>query len=496
MADGVPKPRIDSTAAARKMVEEGIKLRRRGLNDEAARNYEAALVLAPDMPEAHYNLGIARRAQGRLEAAVKCWDQAVKLRPGFAEARNNLGSALLELGLPQEAIAQHRRVLLDNPRSLPGLINLGNALRQSGEAAQAEATYRHALAITPDDPMALGNLGLALQDLERLDEAEAAYRRAIAVRPDHAEAHRCLGMLLLLRGQFAEGWAAYDWRWRTPRQARRDFGCRMWQGEDIAGQTILLHAEQGLGDTIMACRLASIVAARGVRVVLEVQPALAKLLQGLAGVARIVPRGEELPPADAEASLLDLPRLLGLDAASIPAGIPYLAAEPERVARWRQRFEARPGFRIGLVWQGNPNSTADLGRSAPLTALAPLAALPGVRLIALQKGPGSEQIWDFPAIEDLGPGFDAGADAFLDTAAAMACLDLVVSVDTAPAHLAGALGRKPWIALKSVPDWRWMLGRDDTPWYPGARLFRQQRAGDWAGVFDAMAAALKRELGR
>jgi tetratricopeptide (TPR) repeat protein len=494
MAGGVPKAKTDSTAAARQMVEQGVALRRRGLVDEAARIYEAALMLAPDMPEAHHNLGIARRAQGRLEDAARCWERAVSLRPEFAAARNNLGSALLELGRPAEAIVQHRRVLLDNPRSLPGLINLGNALRQSGEPEQAEATYRHALAVAPDDPMALGNLGLALQDLGRLDEAEAAFRRAIAVRPDHAEARRSLGMLLLLRGRFAEGWAEYDWRWRTPRQQRRDFGCPTWRGGDIAGKTILLHAEQGLGDTIMTCRLAAAVAARGAQVVLEVQPALVRLLKGLAGVDRIVPRGAGLPPADAEASLLDLPRILGLDAASVPAKVPYLVAETDRVERWRSQIDRRPGFRVGVTWQGNPGSIADLGRSAPLAALAPLAAVPGVRLISLQKGPGSEQIWGFPAIEDLGPRFDAGGDAFLDTAAAMQCLDLVVSVDTAPAHLAGALARPVWIALKSMPDWRWMLERRGTPWYPTARLFRQQRAGDWPGVFAAMAEALRREV--
>jgi hypothetical protein len=191
-----------------------------------------------------------------------------------------------------------------------------------------------------------------------------------------------------------------------------------------------------------------------------------------------------------------LPGILGLDATAIPAALPYLAAEPERIARWRQQIDSRPGFKIGVAWQGNPKSSAELGRSAPLTALAPLAAVPGVRLISLQKGPGSEQIWSFPPIEDLGSRFDAGADAFLDTAAAMQCLDLVVSVDTAPAHLAGALGKPVWIALKHVPDWRWMLGRADSPWYPAARLFRQERAGDWGAVFQQMAEALKQRIAR
>lgn len=485
-----PAVKIDAGAAARKLVEQGIALRRRGLVEEAAQQYEAAIMLAPDMVEAHYNLGVARHGQGRLDEAVQCWRKAVSLRPGFVEARNNLGTALLEQGFPAEAVQQHRRALLDNPSSFAALINLGNALRQTGEPEQAEASYRHALAIAPEDPSGLANLGLALQDLGRLDEAEDSFRRAIARAPEHAEAHRSLGMLLLLKGQLAEGWAEYAWRWRTLRQQRRDFSCPTWGGEDIAGRTILVHAEQGLGDTIMASRLASAVADRGARVVLEVQPALVALLGGLKGIHQVIGRGQPLPPADVEASLFDLAGILGLEAATIPWDGPYLTPDPARAEQWRARLGARPGFKVGLVWQGNPASNADLGRSAPLSTLAPIAAVPGVRLVSLQKGHGSEQLWNFAPVEEFGPGFDGGPDAFLDTAAAMQSLDLVISVDTAPAHLAGALGRPVWIALKSVPDWRWMLGRDDTPWYPSATLFRQAARGDWPGVFARMAARL------
>ncbi len=493
-ADRAPTPKIDSQAAARKMVEQGILLRRRGLIDEAAKQYEAALMLAPDMVEALHNLGVARRSQGRLEEATTAWRRALELRPGLVEARNNLGSALLELGRTAEAIEQHRRVLLDNPRSLAALVNLGNALRLSGDAVQAEANYLHALAIQPGDPMVLANLALVQQDQGRLAEAEASLRQALATKPDHAEAQRSLGMLLLLQGQFAEGWNAYAWRWRTQRQQRRSFGCPTWQGEDVQGKTVLLHAEQGLGDTIMACRLATSVAERSARVVLEVQPALVKLLGSLKGVAQLLPRGAALPPADYEASLLDLPGILNIDAGSVPAEVPYLSVEPERVQRWRDRLAARPGFKVGIAWQGNPASNADLGRSTRLAAMAPLAEVPGVRLVSLQKGAGTEQLWNFGPVEEFGPSFDAGADAFLDTAAVMQSLDLVISVDSAPAHLAGALARPVWIALKSVPDWRWMLGREDTPWYPTARLFRQDKAGDWHGVFQRMATALREKI--
>ncbi len=472
------------------MVEQGVQLARQGRLADAVGAYERAIAAEPGLAEAHYNLGIAHRALGRMEDAASCWRRAIELRPEFVPAHNNLGSALLELGQVDAAIAAHRRALALDPRSIAALVNLGNALRQAGRPDEAAEAYRGALAVKPDEAMAHGNLGLALQDLGKLAESEAAYRRAIALRPDYADAHRNLGMLLLLLGRFPEGWAAYRWRWHTRWHPRRQFPFPAWDGGAVAGKRLLLHAEQGLGDTIMFCRLAAVLSARGAAITLEVQPALVRLLVGLAGVERILPTGAALPQLDLEAPLLDLPGLLGLDAGNVPAAIPYLRAEPERVARWRALLDGRPGLKVGIVWQGNPNSIADLGRSLPLGTFAPLAALPGVRLIALQKGAGREQLAALPAVGDLGPDFDAGPDAFLDTAAVMQGLDLVVTADTAVAHLAGALGRPCWIVLKSVPDWRWMLHRSDTPWYPSVRLFRQARRGDWDEVFRRVADAL------
>ncbi len=481
------------------MVEQGVQLARQGRLEEAVGAYERAIAAEPGLAEAHYNLGIAHRALGHMQDAASCWRRAIELKPDLVPAHNNLGSALLELGQVDAAIAAHRRALAVDPRSLAALVNLGNALRQAGRPDEAADTYRAALAQKPDEAMAHGNLGLALQDLGALDEAEAEYRRALALRPDYADAHRNLGMLLLLLGRFAEGWAEYRWRWRTRWHPRRRFPFPAWDGGDVAGKRILLHAEQGLGDTIMFSRLAAVLAARGARVTLEAQPALVRLLAGLAGIERILPLSAAPPALDLEVPLLDLPGLLGLDAGNVPAAMPYLRAEPERVARWRAIVDSRPGlevgpsFKIGIVWQGNPNSIADLGRSPPLGAFAPLAALPGVRLIALQKGAGRGQLSALPGVEDLGADFDAGPDAFLDTAAAMQSLDLVISADTAAAHLAGALGRPCWIVLKSVPDWRWMLDRDGTPWYPTLRLFRQARRGDWDELFRRVAAVLAAE---
>jgi len=474
----------------RAMVEQGIALARQGRIDDAVHAYERAIATEPGLAEAHYNLGIAHRAQGRMADAAACWRRAIALRPDFVPAHNNLGSALLELGQVDAAIAAHRRALEIDPRSLPALINLGNALRRSGRAEDAAQVYRGALALAPDDAMAHGNLGLVLQDLGLFDESEAEYRRALALRPDYADAHRNLGMLLLLMGRFAEGWAEYRWRWQTRWHPRRQFLFPPWDGGDLAGKRILLHAEQGLGDSIMFCRLATTLAARGARVTLEVQPALVRLLSGLARVERILPAGTALPMLDLEAPLLDLPGLLQLDDRSMPADTPYLRAEQDRVTRWRAVLGNRPGLKVGIVWQGNPLSIADLGRSPPLAAFAPLAALPGVRLIALQKDAGREQLSALAGVEDLGAGFDAGPDAFLDTAAVMQGLDLVISADTASAHLAGALGRPCWIVLKSAPDWRWMLERSDTPWYPTTLLFRQKHRGDWGELFRRVADAL------
>ena len=483
-------------ADAKRLLAEGTALAQQGRLDEAARLFEQAIARQPGQAEAHYNLGIAHRRRGRMDDAVRCWRRAAELKPDFAPARVNLGGALLELNDPRGAEAEFRQVLKTEPDSVPALINLGNALRDQGRAEEAVDAYRRADALKPDVATTYNNLGLALRDLGRLDESEAAYRRALQLDPTYATARKDFGILLLLTGRFAEGWREYGWRWKTRWHPRRKLPCPAWRGEDIAGKTILLYSEQGLGDTIMFCRLAEAVTARGARVVLEAQPPLCRLLDGLEGAERVLPRAEPASPADVEAPLMDLPGILGLDATNIPARVPYLKPEPARAQRWKEWLAARPGFNIGIVWQGNSASNAELGRSPPLAAFRPLAEIPGVRLIALQKGAGTEQIAGLSGamkIEIPPSDFDAEPDAFLDSAALMQSLDLVVSADTAPAHLAGALGRKLWIALRKTPDWRWGLDRADTPWYPTARLFRQETMGDWDTVFRRMTETLARE---
>jgi hypothetical protein len=297
--------------------------------------------------------------------------------------------------------------------------------------------------------------------------------------------HLNLGIVLLLTGQFETGWEEYEWRFRAGAARLPPCGQPRWMGEDLSGRTLLIRAEQGVGDTIQFCRYMPMIPARG-RIVFEVQPGLRHLLRNVA--ADVVTVGDALPPFDTWCPLLSLPHLLGMQA-PVP---PYLAADADRVAVWRDRIGTH-GRRIGIAWQGNPVAAAERGRSIPLREYLPLAQVPDVRLISLQKHHGLEQLATVPdglRIETLGEDFDAGPDAFIDTAAVMQCLDMVITSDTSVAHLAGALGRPVWVGLQHVPDWRWLLEGEDCRWYPTMRLFRQPKRGDWGGVFARMAELL------
>jgi hypothetical protein len=298
-------------------------------------------------------------------------------------------------------------------------------------------------------------------------------------------------MAWLLLGDYERGWAEYEWRWRTGEMHLPSFAQPRWDGAPLGGRTVLLYAEQGLGDALQFVRYAPLVRQRGGRVIVACRAPLLRLLAGCAGIDRLADQAGDLPAFDVYAPLLSLPHLLGTTLATVPAAVPYLHADPALVERWRGELAAGPAFRVGIGWQGSPLHPADRRRSVPVSFFRPLAAVPGVRLYSLQKGTGAEQLGGphgrFPA-EDLSPRL---AD-FADTAAVMKNLDLVITVDTALAHLAGALGLPVWVALPFAPDWRWLTGRDDSPWYPTARLFRQPRAGAWAEVFGALAAELRR----
>jgi Tfp pilus assembly protein PilF len=444
---------------------------------------DQAIAQQPGQAIHRVNRAMALLALRRPRDAAEDCRQAIRHKRNCAEAFQVLGHALCDLGQPEQAVEAYEQAARHNA-SLPGIHNnLGLALRQAGRLEQAADALQRDLAQAPDDAQAQGNLASLMKELGRLPEAEALYRDALRRRPDDAVLHFNLAVVLLLAGRFQEAWPEYAWRFQAGAARIAAAPQPWWQGEPLAGRRLLVRAEQGFGDTIQFVRYVPQLA--GGPVILETYRPLRRLLAGLHGPAQIVALGDTLPPADLQVPLLGLPRLL-------PAPDPdaYLRAEPALVAAWRQRI-GTTGFRVGIAWQGNPDSQAELGRSVPLRHFLPLAAIPGVRLISLQKHHGMEQLATLPEGCIETPELDEGGDAFVDTAALMQSLDLVIASDSAVAHLAGALGRPVWVALKHVPDWRWMLDRDDSPWYPGMRLFRQARRGAWDSVFAAIGAELR-----
>ncbi len=508
----------------------GAVLRRQGRLDEAAANYRQALRLNPNHANACNNLGEVLAAQGHFEEAVASYQQCLQRNPNHAGAHTNLGVALAGQGKLDEAVAQHRQALALQPQFVDAHINLGNALLALGRLDEAAGCYREALRQQPDSAKAHYNLGIALVDQGKLDEGVASYRQALRYQPDHVEARSNLGHALraqgkldealgcyqevlrlqpsdpeahmsqafawLLLGDYAQGWREYEWRWQCKEFAHPSYPQPVWDGSPLEGRTILLHAEQGLGDTLQFIRYAPLVKQRGGRVVVQCQPVLLPVLASCAGIDEWVAQGAPLPSFDVHAALLSLPGILGTTLETVPAQVPYLSARPDLVAHWHSELGTLTAFKVGLVWQGNPRHRADRYRSIPLRLFEPLARVPGVQLFSLQKGPEPTALLpaSFP-LTDLGAQMDDGENGpFMDMAAMIRNLDLVVSVDTAPAHLAGALGVPVWLALHGASDWRWLLNREDSPWYPTMRLFRQQRYGNWEEVIARMVEALRQRL--
>jgi tetratricopeptide (TPR) repeat protein len=486
----------DRALAARPDYAEALNGRGNALLDsqrfeEALASYDQALAIRPDDPDTFNNRGNALTELNRPHEALASFERALAARPDYAEALNGRANVLRRLKRFEEALASYDRALAIRPDYADALNGRGNWLHQHQRCDEALASYDKALAIRPDYAEALNNRGNALLDLRRFNEALASYDRALRLDPRDADHRLNRALLLLLTGSFAEGWREYEWRRKTKGRERTLNG-REWAGEDVSGERLLLYSEQGLGDTIQFARFARSVARRGAGVILEVPAPLGGLLKRLDGDAIILRAGDPLPDFDRHLPLMSAPFILGCTPEQGAGEIPYLSADPIRIDQWSKRLPAGV-FRVGIAWQGNPAAPVDKGRSIPLTAFAPLGRIPGVRLISLQKGSGVEQLADLPpgmVVETLGADFDSGPDAFLDTAAVMMHLDLIVTSDTAAAHLAGALGRPVWIVLKHVPDWRWMIDREDSPWYPTARLFRQIDAGNWDEVFTRVAAEL------
>ncbi len=410
-----------------------------GRNDIALELIGRAIAIKPDYPEAHSNFGNALKGNGQVEEAIAAYRRAIALRPSYAEAHGNLGSALNARGQHDEAIAAYRHAIALNSSNPITHYNLGNALKDKGQYDEAIAAYRRAVTFKPDYAEAHFNIGTAQGNRGKVDQAVAAYRRAIALKPNYAEAHWNLALALLARGEFVDGWTEFDWRWECKDLPRkRTFVQPQWDGSPLAGRTILLHCEQGLGDTIQFIRYAPLVAERGGTVIVGTVPELHRLLQGAPGVARWLNQGETVPPFDVHCPLMSLPAAFGTTLETIPQRVPYLHADTEAAAKWRKELAGdRRRLKVGLAWAGNPTHVNDRNRSISLGALAPLAQVQEVSFFSLQKGEAGKEANDSPPGLSLINRTEELKD-FADTAALIANLDLVICVDTAVAHLAGA----------------------------------------------------------
>ena len=483
-------------AAAHTEHDQGFHLHLHNRLSEAEPFYHRALALDPTFKEAWMNLGLVTFSLGRLEEALSCQREALRIDPENADAQNNLGMVHYVQGNIVEAENCFRSALRLHPDHANATLNLGSARQILNQVEDAEALFRHALSLGIDPARAKSNLALALMEQVRPHEAELCCREALAIRPDYAEARANRALALLTMGQWEEGWREYESRWQA-----ESMNAPMpvlpqprWTGQALRGETVLLYAEQGFGDTLQFCRYAPMVAAAGGRVVLVVPKALRRVLASLDGVAELLCEEDgALPPFDYHCPLLSLPYAFGTTVATIPAPESYLRADP---SGWAEFLGDLPGLRVGLVWAGKsrtaqPHAVAiDKRRSMRLADMAPLFSVPGCSFVSLQLGPPARQMQTLPAETVLHDVSERLTD-WADTAELIAGLDLVIAVDTAVAHLAGALGKPVWMLNRFDSCWRWLLHRDDTPWYPTMRQFRQTIRGDWAGVIGEVRDALE-----
>jgi tetratricopeptide (TPR) repeat protein len=512
-------------------INRGVALRALKRPADALASHDRALAIKPDAAEAHVNRGNALLDLKRDAEALACYDRALAAQPGNIEAIYNRANALLKLKRYAEALTGYDAVLADAPDHSNALGNRGLALRELKRPEEALACLDRALALEPQQKAeAINNRGNVLSDLNRFEEALASFDAALALRPDYTEAminrgnmlmelrrigealasceavlalepdnpdaHWNRGLIHLALGDFERGWRDYEWRAKKNEDNDvRVFDAPRWTGaEPLAGKTILLHAEQGFGDTIQFIRYAPLVAARGARVIVEAPTPLKGLVSAVEGVSGVIARGETVPGCDLHCPLMSLPLAFGTTLDTVPAGVPYLCPPANRVEAWRERLPQKP-FRAGIVWTGNPTHRNDRNRSIALRSVATLASDSRVQLIGIQKDVRDE---DAQALRDSAGIVSLGAELrdFSDTAAVISLLDLVISVDTSVAHLAGALGKPVWIMLPYNGDWRWMLEGETSPWYPTARLFRQPTVGDWDSVLARVNSELALSLDR
>ena len=460
-------------------------------------SYERAIALNPEFARAHAMRAEVLQEMGRLLAALESYDRAIALDAGDATNYNNRAVLLQKMTRLEEALAAYDHAVALRPDYAEAWFNRGTLLSEFDDTDAALGSYERALASRPNFADAHVNRGLVLEKLGQIQAARSNYEQAIAFKHDLPEAHFNRAMVALALGDFPTGWTAYEWRWRAKGgpifREKRDFAAPLWLGKgDLAGKTILLYGEQGLGDSLLFCRYVELVAKLGPSIILEVPPPLVNVCNTLSGVAQVVPYGSPLPDFDLQCPLMSLPLAFNTTLETIPAKVGYLHSDAKKVDDWRQRLGPKVKPRVGLTWSGNPLVVANRKRHFALSSFV-RHLRPDVDYFCLQ----TEVV---PADRDTlakTPGilqFNDSLRDFTDTAALCECMDLIISVDTSVAHLGGALGKKTWVLLPFVADWRWLLEREDSPWYPTLRLFRQKSLGDWHGVFERVSAELRQEL--
>jgi tetratricopeptide (TPR) repeat protein len=475
----------------------GIALEHLGKLDEAEGAYRQAIALRADYLEAYIHLVTILRSKGQLDEAQAACSRAIQIDSNCAEAYGNLGNLLKDRGKFNDAIIAYRRAIELKPHLADSHTNLGFALAEIGQVDEATAALSRSIAIKPQNPEAYLGLGNVLSDEARWDEAIAAYQKSIAFSPDFAQAHNNLAFALLASGEFKHGWQELEWRWKCAdnyQLPQRNLVQPTWDGSPLAGRTILIQTEHGFGDSIQFIRYVPLVAGHDGKIIIECQPELQRLFQTVHPSAQVIARGDPLPRFDVHCGLLSLPRIFGTTLGNIPNAVPYLYADDQKAAKWRARLADDPSaFNVGLVWTGNPANRLNRNRAVDFSMLAGLGNVAGVRFVSLQKGAATVNAKNPPPGFEIVDWTDELKD-FSDTAALITNLDLIISVDTAVAHLSAAMNKPVWLLIPFMPEWRWMLVREDSPWYPTMRLFRQETRGDWGAVVSRIAKELSSVL--
>lgn len=462
-----------------------------GRLNEAAQGYNQVLKLSPGHADALHLLGLVMRAAGRIDDAVRLIEQAVAARPHWPDAFYNLGNALAALGRAPDAIKAYNTAIEQQPENPLFHYNLGNLKRATNDYKGAVLAFRRAVEADPNHMQSWHNLANVLRETGENRLAINIYRKVLSLDPDLAEAHYNLGLALMSVGELVQGFREYEWRWKVASfpSPRRNYDQPLWKGELLKGKTLLVHAEQGMGDTLQFCRYVPLLQRFGGRVLFGCAAPQMGLLSRLPGVSNVIDAdGQSLARFDYHVPLLSLPRIFGTKVETIPAAVPYLTPDPQLLAKWR-KIIGKQGLKIGLNWAGNPKHGNDVNRSMALRDLLAMPMAPGVRFFSLQKDEAAGQLHQL-GLTDTVPDLGAQINDFDELAAAISALDLVITVDSAPAHMAGALGKPVWVFLPTSSDWRWMEKIDRSPWYPTMRLFRQDRQGSWAEPVQRAAAQM------